>query len=118
MPHKIGLAITCLHISAAIYLLIGIAVGLFGVAFRAEMESQDFVLVWTLLGIVVGFIAVIEVTAWGLQQRKFWAWVVGLIIFALYVPSLFIPLGVLGLIGLLNDASRREFGMATARELD
>ena len=47
----------------------------------------------------------------GLNKRKFWAWVAGLGIFAIYLPSLFLPLGALGLWGLLDPGSRAQFGL-------
>jgi hypothetical protein len=46
-----------------------------------------------------------------LYHRRFWAWVAGLVVFGIYTPSLFFPLGVLGLWGLLARRSRIEFGM-------
>jgi len=54
----------------------------------------------------------VEVVAYGIRKRRFWAWIAGLIIFGIYLPSLFLPLGVLGLWGLLAASSRVEFGVA------
>ena len=53
----------------------------------------------------------IEFVAAGLRRRRFWAWVAALCIFGIYLPSLFLPLGALGLWGLLDLGSRAEFGM-------
>jgi hypothetical protein len=60
------------------------------------------------LAIVIG----IEFVKNGLRKRKFWAWVAGLCIFGIYLPSLFFPLGALGLWGLLDEGSRSEFGVS------
>ena len=53
----------------------------------------------------------VEVIAHGIRKRQFWAWVAGLCVFAVYLPSLFLPLGGLGLWGLLDAGSRAEFGI-------
>jgi hypothetical protein len=60
----------------------------------------------------IALIVGIEFVAAGLRRRALWAWVAGLCIFGLYVPSLFLPLGALGLWGLLGEGSRREFGVS------
>jgi hypothetical protein len=65
------------------------------------------VLLLFFLALAVG----VEVVVYGLNRRRFWAWVAGLAIFGVYVPSGFLPLGVLGLWGLLQKASRAEFGV-------
>jgi hypothetical protein len=108
-PHRIQMAVVCLHLSALIYILIGI-----GLCVILAMENNANSLIgfsiclFTMIGALV---SVIEVIAYGLTQRKFWAWVAGLIVFGIYVPSLFLPLGALGLWGLLDENSRREFGV-------
>ena len=108
MGHKLQLAIVCLHISAGLYLLIGPLMFLF-------LEGDDIGLGLALAGGVFMFclvlVAGIEVVVYGLHRRKFWAWVAGLCIFGLYLPSLFLPLGALGLWGLLDADTRREFGV-------
>jgi hypothetical protein len=109
MPHRIGMATTCLHISAALYLVVGLLMfwlfsqddqSGFGMAFGIGM----FIFC---LALIVG----IEAVAAGLRRRKFWAWIAGLCIFGLYAPSIFLPLGALGLWGLLDAGSRAEFGI-------
>ena len=59
----------------------------------------------------VAMVGGVEFVPVGLRRRRFWAWVVALCIFGLYVPSLFLPLGALGLWGLLDPGSRAEFGI-------
>lgn len=107
--HKIRLATVCLHISAALYLIVGLL--LFSL-FISDTETNlglPFATVSLLLCIALA--AGIEFVIYGLRRRKFWAWVVGLGIFAVYVPSVFFPLGALGLWGLLDSGSRAEFGV-------
>jgi hypothetical protein len=60
-------------------------------------------------GVCLAMIAVPEVVAWGLVKRYYWAWVAGIVIFAIYAPSLFFILGGLGLWGLLDEGSRAQF---------
>lgn len=109
MQHRIGLATTCLHISAVLYLIVGV---LMFPLFMADDESGlGMVFAIVLFALCLALITGIEVVAYGLRRRKFWAWVAGLCIFGLYTPSLFLPLGALGLWGLLDRGSRAEFGM-------
>lgn len=111
MKDKTGFAVTCLHISALLYLLIGL-VGAAGMFILPDMPT-GLRLTMAAMWVVIGFamILLVEVVAWGLRRRKFWAWVVGIGLFALYVPSLFLPLGAVGLYGLLVEPSRRAFGV-------
>lgn len=110
MPHRVNMAIACLHISAVLYLLVG---GLLCLVFLASDEFESIAMPFAIgtLALCLLLIVGIEVVAWGLRRRKFWAWVAGLCIFGIYVPSLFLPLGALGLWGLLDTGSRREFGI-------
>jgi len=129
MRDKISFATASLHISAFLYLLVGLGMFvLFALWLPYEQATTDvprrqqlatggqpdyFALgmgVFMLL-FCVALIVGIEVVAWGIQRRKFWAWIAGLCIFAMYVPSLFLPLGAFGLWGLLDEGSRAEFGI-------
>lgn len=109
MQHRIGLAVWCLHMSAVLYLGLGMfLLYLFG---SSDERGFGVALFLICLALVVG----IEFVKSGLHRRKFWAWVAGLCIFATYVPSLFFPLGGLGLWGLLDEGSRAEFGIGNRR---
>jgi hypothetical protein len=84
--------------------------------FVGFVDKDDAGLVALVVGLVMLVTCValaigIEVVAFGLRRRKFWAWVAGLCIFGLYLPSLFLPLGALGLWGLLAPGSRAAFGI-------
>lgn len=61
-------------------------------------------------GLAVG----VEVLMAGLRKRRFWAWIVGIIVSGVYVPSVFLPLGALGLWGLLAAGSRKAFGVGAS----
>jgi hypothetical protein len=104
------MAIICLHISAFLYLLVG--GGFFCLLLAEDNSGAGLIFGGVMFLFCLGLIAGIEFVAFGLRQRKFWAWVAGLCIFGLYVPSAFLPLGAFGLWGLLDEGSRKEFGVS------
>ena len=109
MGHKIGLATACLHISAVLYLALGAL--MFPLFMHDDETGYGLVIAGGFFVFCLILIAGIELVVYGLHRRKFWAWVAGLCIFGLYAPSLFFPLGALGLWGLLDRGSRAEFGI-------
>ncbi|MDY3557356.1 hypothetical protein R5W24_006545 [Gemmata sp. JC717] len=108
MRHRIGLAVVCLHISAALYVLIGFVV--FALC-RLDLLPVAIGMLVFCFAIAIG----VEAVAWGLRRRKRWAWITALCLFVLYVQSVFLPLGVLGLLGLLDGGSRAVFGFGDVR---
>jgi hypothetical protein len=109
------MAIVCLHISAVLYVLVGLAMA----AMMAMVEGDDiarYAIGGTMFVFCLALAVGIEFVVSGLKRRKFWAWVAGLAIFAMYLPSAFLPLGAFGMWGLLDGGSQREFGMS--RTLD
>ena len=111
MSNRVAVASVCLHISAVIYLALGL---LFFVLSRSPDYAEEIspVLGLAMLAFCLSIVIGIEVVAFGLGRRRFWAWIVGLCIFALYVPSPFLPLGALGLWGLLTRGTREAFGLS------
>ncbi|MCC6908570.1 MAG: hypothetical protein IT430_11550 [Phycisphaerales bacterium] len=111
MTHKLTMANVCLHISAAVYALFaGLMWSFSEVIFEDDPEYAGVVgaaLSVFCIALIIG----IEFVAWGIRRRKFWAWIAGLCIFGIYLPSLFLPLGAFGLWGLLDRGSRAEFGV-------
>ena len=110
----VGMALVCLHISAALYVVAGLGLyALFSgdLAHSPELgsgaETFGAVIAVFCIALAVG----VEVVAYGVHRRKFWAWIAGLVVFGLYLPSAFFPLGALGLWGLLATGSRNEFGV-------
>lgn len=101
--HRLNMALWCLHIAAIIYLALAILLPMI----VAEMPGM---LEYVIFGGVCGGIAVINwVVAWGITRRYYWAWIAGIVVFAIYAPSLFFILGGLGLWGLLDEGSRAQF---------
>ena len=112
--HKIRLATTCLHISAVLYVLVGVLFVWLSRNVDGYERTGDVAIGVFSLCLAAG----VEVIAHGIRKRQFWAWVAGLCVFGLYAPSLFLPLGALGLWGLLDAGSRAEFGIGVQRPND
>lgn len=108
--------------SSALYVLSGLAMAVF-FAFMAKEEKDGaiafIILGFASLGACLGMAVFAGVVAWQLGERKFWAWICALILGGLYVPSLFIVLGVLVLLGALRrDVVAWFCDSAAAREPD
>lgn len=103
MNPKLNKTIVVLHITAVIYFLLGIALLTIFPRY-AYIPGASFIAL-----VSIGFGVFVEIIVNGLKNNKFWAWVAGLIICGLSVPSLFIILGIIGLIGLLDKDVRKDF---------
>lgn len=110
MGSQTRLATLAIRISLVIYYLILAGCILMAVMFRGDPEVPA-VLLWMPAGVLLPFIVFLECLLRALRKRKFWAWVAGLIVGALYAPSLFLPMGVMILVGLLKRESMLEFGL-------
>ncbi len=64
-----------------------------------------FIFAWM---ISIGYIITAMVVAFALKKRKKWAWILSWFLTAAYLPSLFFPLGISMLIGIL-DKDVKEF---------
>jgi hypothetical protein len=113
MKHKLVLATVCLHTSAILYLGLGAGL-LVAISGLASGPFERAALVFLGSFCIVLALAV-EVIAYGVARRWLWAWIVGVCVFCLYVPSIFMPLGILGLWGLLHPDSRALFGIEARR---
>lgn len=115
--HGVTLAVVCLHIIAVVCLLGNVMV-FWAFNFSADAlaspdeTGKDLAFGVGLLVFGLAMIAGIEFVVYGLRRRKFWAWVAGLCIFGMFLPSLFLPLSAFGLRGLLDSGSRKEFGVS------
>jgi hypothetical protein len=97
---KLRLAVACLHISALAYALLALLIILLDV-----WEDWEF-------AVLGGLIIVVELVAISLQRRKVWAWFVACGFCHLYIPSLFSPLGILGLWALEDSDVKEAFGVS------
>jgi hypothetical protein len=110
MPKKLSFVTVSLRISSIIYILISVIYTLGLLLFPKDELASDPVE----LGIIIGtgvltiilcilLVVFIEVVINALKKGKQWAWIAGICLGGLYVPSLFLVLGVCMLIGLLDE---------------
>ncbi len=112
LKSKLRLVTIPLHLSTAIYAILGIGILIFWIyaAFSSDslyinteekmfMNIYGFVMV-TLCAVMV---VAIELAAWALNKGKFWGWVLSIALAGLYAPSGFILFGVAMFFGLLAD---------------
>lgn len=115
MRHRVGMAIVCLHLSAVLYVLLGVGllVLVLAIGEAGAAKSVEFLFVILMFLMCLALAIAIEFVVHGLHYRKKWAWIVGIVMFGIYLPSLFFPLGALGLWGLLDAGSQAEFGVGS-----
>src|SRR3989344_678736 len=101
MNPKLNKTIVVLHISAAIYLVLSIA------SLTVSPKYLPFLAPY--IALFIGMGVFVEIVIKGLKDNKYWAWIAGLVVCGLYIPSIFIVCGIIGLIGLLNKEVRTDF---------
>jgi hypothetical protein len=112
------MAVVCLHIIAVVYLLVGVMafwlLNFSADALAASRPGKNPAFSVGLLLFCLAMSAGSEFVVYGLRRRKFWAWVAGLCIFGLgmVMCGCVIPACALGLWGLLDSGSLREFGVS------
>lgn len=112
-PGRVRLAILALRISEGIYVLLALCPPVLLISVQ-EVQEQFPIWIAACTGVfILGFAVFIEIVVRGLDRGKFWAWVAALCISGLYIPSLFLPLGLMALIGLLDQDTRAAFGVGT-----
>ena len=116
MPKRLQMTIICLHISAGLYIAIALGVVLFLYLYIKNPEAipPDDAAILSVAGVLVAVMSIamaafIEIVIADLRRLRYWAWIAGLIICGIYVPSLFAVLGVLGLLGLLDVETQAAF---------
>jgi len=108
MKPKLLLATVMLHLSVFLYVIIGaVCLVIAGTADSSFEQAALTALAGSCFLLALG----VEVVAYGVHRRRYWGWIAGLCVFGVYVPSLFLPLGILGLWGLLDRSSRQVFGI-------
>jgi hypothetical protein len=91
---KLRKTIVCLRILSVINFVIG------AVFLLASFIVIPFAFPFAVL--IIGWGIFIEFVIKDLKQRKYWAWVAGLIISGLTIASILFVLGIIALIGLLD----------------
>lgn len=110
---RTGMAIVCLHLSAVLYVSL-LAVGVYLMWLIPNISENDpyaYYLALILMPLGLCMAIVIEWIAHGLRRQQVWAWWAGLGIFVVFVSPLLLPLGLVGLWGLLAKGSRQAFGI-------
>lgn len=111
----IKLAHIAFHIGAFLYALLGVLLVLLADGIiqlpgdQSSMNSPASFMLGTMGVFCLALAAICEVVVWGLKRGRFWAWVAGLILSSIFVFSIFLPLGVMGLVGLLEEPTRKRF---------
>ena len=78
-----------------------------------QAESRE-ILAFGILGVCLALTAGLELVASGLNRRRYWAWIVGICVFAVFIPSGFLPIGLVGIWALLNRETQATFGIRVA----
>lgn len=107
IPKSLKFVTIPLRISSILYLLIALG-GLVFVFAPMQIEDPVEVVIlrvtWALISLMsVGLTVFIEIVIKSLKKGTFWAWIAGLCLAGLYIPSAFAVLGIFMLIGLLKE---------------
>lgn len=112
---KIKMVTIPFRISSVLYFLMGFGMLILAAAGFSE-KTEDAFLAGSLLVFMALFcIAIgvfVEIVIYNFKKKKYWAWISALIISALYIPSLFIVLGIIPLIAILDKETKDEFDKA------
>lgn len=115
MGKLIKLTHIAFHIAASLYLLLGVFLVLLASKIiqlpgdQSSMNSENSFMLGFMGVFCFALAAICELVVNGLHRERFWAWVAGLILSSVFVCSIFLPLGVMGLIGLLEEPTRKRF---------
>ena len=112
----VDIAILGIRISTVIYYLL--IIGFITLGFIAPVGNEEFppFMCWFVAIFTLPFVVFLEILIIHLKQRRYWAWIGGIVIGAMYAPSLFLVLGVMILWGLLSERGRAEFNTGGRKE--
>lgn len=109
MPAKMKFVTIPLHISAAVYALLGLICPLIFalvLVFGRGVGAAEVLLLLIFGGLAVvmamALAVFIEIVVAALKQGKYWSWIAAICLAGLYIPSGFCILGIFMLIGLLD----------------
>ncbi|WP_205410165.1 hypothetical protein [Acetivibrio cellulolyticus] len=104
MINLIKPAIICIRIASIIYFLIAVLLVVFGFFLKEDL------LIFILYSVfILPMVFWCEITILGLKKTKYWAWVSSIIMFAIFIPSLFIIMGIIGIKTMLSEPVRNQF---------
>ncbi len=108
-PATLRKTFIALHISAVVYFLLGLgALSMFPLSIFLDMAMGigELVIIMGIGGFSVLLGVGVELVILHLKRGKNWAWVTAICLTGIYIPSLFLPLGIVALIGLLDPQSK------------
>ncbi len=112
MPKKLQYVTIPLRISSVIYgALALIFTWLMFFAPMNDGTADTLVIVFSSLLMIlvsVGLVVFIELVIRALRRGAYWSWIAGICLTGVYLPSLFLPLGVFMLVGLLDDDTKEH----------
>jgi hypothetical protein len=109
MKSKLSLALLGLRISTILYYLIMLGCVVWSFVPPVDPEFNHAIFAWVLFLFLIPFVVFLEILILHLKRRKYWAWIAGLVVAALYAPSLFLPLGIMMFVGLLSRETIEDF---------
>ncbi len=112
MPKKLKRSLFCLKILFIIYFLLGFGLTSYGTLLIGSNEEQllesAFVLFFGGI-IMIAFSFLFYIVKKKLEQRKYWAWIAGIIISGLMSFNIFLFLGIPCLLGLASRETQGYF---------
>ncbi len=111
MRRGIRLAGICLHINTVLNTLIAFT-ALAIIFYIPDIAENDPVGLTVMLVAMPSALLIAggnELVAWGLRRGQIWSWYASLIIFVVLLVPPFLPLGIVGLWGLLHKDTRQAF---------
>ena len=109
IPPTLTKVFVAFHISAAVYFLLGLAaMSVVPISFfaRASIGAFEMILIVFMGGFSLLLGVGVEVVIWNIKKGKHWAWIAGICIAGIYIGSGFLPLGIIALVGLLDNQAK------------
>ena len=110
-------ATIALHVSTVLYVVVALLLALIPFAWDPDTTPEYGLRAGVLWGLALFTLALavfVEVVVSGLKRRRRWALIAATVLFVLYLPSAFLPLGIAGLIGTLSPGTRARFPVPRA----
>lgn len=112
MPSKLKWVTIPLHFSAVAYIIIALLsvlpfLSIFGMTesvAASDFEMAIFMVTLALFVVLsVVMVVFIELVVSHLKKGRFWAWIAAICLAGLYIPSLYFPMGIFMILGLINE---------------
>ncbi len=112
MNPKLKKTIAVLRFSTIMYISLGIfwfIALLF--SYTIPAEERLFYILFFLFGSITSLAMGIffEIVIKNLKEKKYWSWIAALVLCGMYLTSLLFPLGIIGIIGLVDKEVKEDF---------